>query len=300
MPDDLENKLEELLRKIDVDEEAERLKKKVVELESELAVYRRKEEPSMEQLLDKFKTVLNGNPNNFLGEIKIVDEILPPEEINIFLQQTVNFDRYQHYQNAVGFFTSKLIQNSYNAGNNEFTINTQSYYLRAINFLGFILEGKNKDNLMKLTIEGDVNDHCLREARNVSVQIKGNANKFLGFGTIDSIIVVNYNAGESCGQKSQNSTFNVGGSVGNTCGTYSKYSNFKVGGSVGDDCGGELQNSTFRIRGNNPIIRLARNRVVRYFSVAALLTSAFFIGKECSAQSENATPGTYEFNYGEN
>src|SRR3989338_8235049 len=115
MTADLEDKLEELLRRIDVDEEAERLRAKVVQLEKELAGYHDREKASIVKLLDKFKIFIKCDEDQLANKVTAFKEILSPNEIYSFLQATDNeLTASQNYSSATGLVVSKLIQNSYN------------------------------------------------------------------------------------------------------------------------------------------------------------------------------------------
>ena len=93
-------------------------------------------------LSDEEKTCFVRNPHFRFYGVCIAD-VLSPAEINIFAQSRLINDRSSH----AGLFLSKLIQNSYAAGYNDFQI-TLGCPILFPNYL----EGK-KNNLLKIVIE---------------------------------------------------------------------------------------------------------------------------------------------------
>ena len=51
-----------------------------------------------------------------------VRSVLTPTKINLFLQSTITSEHKRNYASFTGLFISRLIQNSYNAGNNNFVL----------------------------------------------------------------------------------------------------------------------------------------------------------------------------------
>src|SRR3989344_7879657 len=75
------------------------------------------------ELCREYEEVLEAR--DYKGKIKTIDDILAPSEINAFLQTTIGFEQHPEYDLRTGMFISQLIQKSYDAGNNDFVLNTQ-------------------------------------------------------------------------------------------------------------------------------------------------------------------------------
>ncbi|HLD00955.1 MAG TPA: hypothetical protein VJC39_04370, partial [Candidatus Nanoarchaeia archaeon] len=56
----------------------------------------------------KYEEVLEAN--DYEGEIKTIDDILAPSDINTFLQTTITCQQHQNYDWRTGMFISQLIQ----------------------------------------------------------------------------------------------------------------------------------------------------------------------------------------------
>lgn len=79
-----------------------------------------------EELLNKYEAFLNvrileeKDYDFFTRTGGPIAEILLPEQMNQFLQMTSAFETHSNYQENTGVFLSRLVQNSYNAGHNNF------------------------------------------------------------------------------------------------------------------------------------------------------------------------------------
>ncbi len=98
-------------------------------------------------------------------------DVLTPEEIDKFLQLTALHEDDERHQEATCYFLSRLIQNSYEAGHNGFTLNSRTLTKRLGCGIAF-LKGKMR-NPIKITINGDV-EAIGREVRYVDFDIRGN------------------------------------------------------------------------------------------------------------------------------
>ena len=203
--------------------------------------------PNLEGLLKKYEEVLELDYLEFAEAVNSIDQILEPEEINAFLQATIVFEDSKDYILNTGEFISKLIQNSYDKGYNNFILNTKS--LIEIHSIGDKLEGAEKKPI-EVTIEGNTKNLCGYRSKNAIFNIKGNTGEWCGEESKNSIFNIEGNAGGNCGKYSTNSTFKIKGNVGDYCGTFSKYSTYSIEGDVADDCGYHAENSTFNIEGN--------------------------------------------------
>lgn len=122
------------------------------------------------ELFEKYEQFLKGRSFGSKST-----EILTPEEINLFLQATVVHEEHPSYVIITSLFISKLIQNSYNDGYNDFVLDTE--LLSSIMGLGYDLNG-TEDNPINLTIYGEkVNDCCFNSSY-LNLNIEGNVAKF--------------------------------------------------------------------------------------------------------------------------
>ncbi|MDI6738630.1 MAG: hypothetical protein QME12_09055, partial [Nanoarchaeota archaeon] len=121
---------------------------------------------------------------------------LLPEHINAFLQATIGYESHDTYGWDTGLFLTRLVQNSYDTGNNKFRICTRG--LALLGHLGRHLEGR-KRRPIEVIIDGDVGEECGRRAKYSSFSISGNIGRF-------------------CGSGAEKSTFSISGHVGSWCG----------------------------------------------------------------------------------
>ena len=186
-------------------------------------------EGKFSSLLKKYEEFLNLNhgefENRYMGEEKFIrndndiDDILQPTKIMAF---TLLTDRYKDNLWETALFINKLIQNSYNAGFNNFRLGDCS----EISDLCAYLEGKDKPISVK--IEGDAGEDCGSGANNLTISIAGNAGDFCGEYAEDSTITIGGNAGVRCAWRANNSTITIEGNTGYGCGLMAKNSTFKT------------------------------------------------------------------------
>ncbi|MBI4453217.1 hypothetical protein HY636_01085 [Candidatus Woesearchaeota archaeon] len=97
---------------------------------------------------------------------KTLTDVLTPTDINalfqIMLYEAEDEPKEKWYNDStserIGLFTAKLIQLSYNDGNNDFVLITKNSP-RIIVYIGYNLRG-NKERLIKIKIQGDIADLC--------------------------------------------------------------------------------------------------------------------------------------------
>ena len=135
---------------------------------------------------------------------KGVKEVLLPSDINLFLQQTREYENHTRYNINTGFFSSQLIQNSYNAGNNEFELDVTA--LKLIHNICFGVSG-TEERMVRVVIKGEAGDVCVWNVRNFTFTIE--------------------KAGDWCGFEAQHSTFTIG-KAGDNCGREAQFSTFKT------------------------------------------------------------------------
>ena len=156
--------------------------------------------------------------------------VLTPSEINAFLQMTMEVEDYERSSasDGVGHFITALIQNSYNAGHNNFVLYTSNLREKT-DKLGWFTKGKSK-RLINIKIFGDLGNHCFENGEYLSVEIYGNV-------------------GSSCGSCVKYSTLRIEGNADEWCGTNAEYSSVIINGNAKDKCGHNANSSSFVIKG---------------------------------------------------
>ena len=151
-----------------------------------------------------------------------VHDVLLPSNINLFLQQTREYEHHPKYQIHTGYFISQLIQNSYNAENNDFELDMNS--LKVMNNVVSNVSG-TKERMVRVVITGEIGDECGYQVQHSTL-------------TIEKV-------GRGFGQNAQSSIFTIG-EAGDRCGAWAKHSTFTIG-KAGGDCGHFATRSTFTI-----------------------------------------------------
>ena len=126
-------------------------------------------------LHDKFRQVLNEHEQKkyiapyFFG--LGITEILTPENINRFIQTTIQHEHHPYYQATVGRVASRLIEKSYEAGTTRFYLD-----LRNLKAPHYLINNIYADYRRKLevTIDGDVGSDFAVHSVNLNVTLHGN------------------------------------------------------------------------------------------------------------------------------
>src|SRR3989338_1232257 len=138
-PDELEEKVDLLLENITAKERAQQLEEENLKLRKrleqlELFVQGNGPVEDYKDLQEKFSCFQNSweekktNHNHLSSEEYvtstqvIADILLTPQEIDDFLHVSKKFQGTVYYQTQIGVFMTRLIQNSYDAGNNDFIL----------------------------------------------------------------------------------------------------------------------------------------------------------------------------------
>jgi hypothetical protein len=188
----------------------------------------------------------------------MVNDVLTPSEINSFLQATKPWQEKEVYKNWTGRVISQLIQNSYDAGHNDFVLNTKD--LAPISVIATEVVGKDDDHV-RLWVEGGVGSSCGLESEYLTINIAGDAATHLGEKSKHSTFNVEGSAESYCGQRAEESSFNIAGNGGYACGDHAKKSTFNIEGDVGLSCGEKAHDSVFRIMG-----KISQNSAKKTFS----------------------------------
>jgi len=179
-----------------------------------------------ERFLDK-DSFSEDEGKQFVGCNRDITEILTPDEINSFLQATQQHESHRNYSWNTGSMVSRLIQNSYNKGYNNFLLNLKNDYFYTHDNIGIHLLGTEATPLF-LTIQGDVEHWCGEDAKYSSFTLSGDVGDCCGDGAQYSSYVVKGNAKNCCGLNARNSTFTFNGTVGNLFGDGAIYCTFKT------------------------------------------------------------------------
>jgi len=114
---------------------------------------------TIDGVLENYEQALDFSVSTWYDDIKALayKTILTPEQITQFLKATKAFESYDDYVWNTGYFVSGLIQKSYDAGNNDFVLDTRN--LPDIKSLCSFLKGKGNKRL-KVTFNGDTGVDC--------------------------------------------------------------------------------------------------------------------------------------------
>jgi hypothetical protein len=193
------------------------------------------------ETIEKIKTI-DGNISSALIEFTdfmkidkqdsdsyVVKTILSPSEINEFIPLLKNYKFDFEGASIPAHFINKLIQSSYNSGNNDFFLNIpDGQHLRP---LAFNLEGKEKDPIILsasgelsyaflflsknviATIDGNLGDHFCHLTENVTTIIVGNVKDGAGWDSKNLKLAIKGNVGNYFGKDSINLSAYVNGEI---------------------------------------------------------------------------------------
>ncbi len=173
--------------------------------------------------------------------------ILTPEEIDQVLQHTIQYEQHENYSWNTGLFFARLIQDSFNAGYNNFYLNMRS--LAAEISAIHSLEGR-ADRIMCITINGNVGKGIGYCAKHAKFEIKGNADEECGKETENSTFTIHGNVGDQCAMEAKHSKFDIRGNAGELCGIWGKHLIMNIQGNAGLRVGHRTSNSRFYLHGS--------------------------------------------------
>ena len=189
--------------------------------------------------------------------------VLMPAQINIALQRIIQTAVRQKAENDItGLFLTRLIQDSYNQGNETFFLNTQhvqiDYLAHELNAekLKLIVQGNLGSRGgwfskgCSYFINGTVRDRLGMESANCSYVIEGNAREYCGEESKDCSYLIRGNIDHECGWSSEHCTYIIEGNGGGHLGHYSIDCSYNIKGNVGDKCGWGSKNCTYTIKGD--------------------------------------------------
>ncbi|MDI6721538.1 MAG: hypothetical protein QMD85_04045, partial [Candidatus Aenigmarchaeota archaeon] len=185
--------------------------------------------------------------------------VLTPERVNTFLQAAIRYEQHRNYSICTGPFISSLIQNSYNAGHNDFHLNAKAA-AEPLSFIGYMLEGKRKEPI-RVLIEGSAGSLCGGKAECLDC----NTSRFTFYdgdpedNSFD-VMVTRYCDfhselfGDNCGNLARHCSF-TGREFGNDCGYRAKQCSF-TGEVFGNGCGSHAYECIFKTSSEESVRRL--------------------------------------------
>lgn len=146
-----------------------------------------------------------GSPLRWVPELKRETfRVLEPADIDLVLQALIiSQPKHVLEDHYTGHFISKLLQASYDAGNNDFVLTTGDFNIRD---LGGKLKGK-KDNPLRLIIEGNCGYGFGHWSEFCDYLVNGNAQQFFGEINSDSRFTIHGTVGSRPGEYSDNCLF---------------------------------------------------------------------------------------------
>ncbi|MFH1638126.1 MAG: hypothetical protein ABIB71_06895 [Candidatus Woesearchaeota archaeon] len=161
-----------------------------------------------EELRKQYEEILAESPLDYHQQgCSRITATLRPQQINSFLQATIKYGSHKNYSARTGNLITRLIQNSHDAGNNKFTLNTKALS-KDIHNIGYKLRGK-EGSLLEIIVVGNVGWACASNAKNIGqICISGNVGNHCSNGAKNiKGIYIGGNAGAWCGTGAKNSTF---------------------------------------------------------------------------------------------
>lgn len=149
-------------------------------------------------------------------------DILSPAQIDLLVQELIKYEQIA-LEASTGVLISKLIQDSYDAGYNDFVLTSND---TPLNYLGCGLKGGQE--------------------RKLQLKVKGPVGKSCGFESQYTTFIIEGDTGNNCGNNSKWNTF-ILGNVGDWCGAYSQHNKVIITGSAGKGCGVGAKHCSFRV-----------------------------------------------------
>ncbi len=206
--------------------------------------------PQLEALLKKYQEVL-AHDGRFLPSVDDLHDAPTPEQIDQCLQSTAPFECHKNYEEHTGIFLSKLIQNSYEAGHNNFRLTTRTL-TKNITYLDDFKGGYYRP--IHITIDGNIGHMCGHDSSHARIELMGNAKDW-------------------CGDNAEDSTFIIHGTTGFYCAGNSKHCRFHLLGDIPFDIGAD-KSEVFGIKGTEFIVY----RQEKYEELIERLTRRFVEG----------------------
>ncbi len=202
----------------------------------------------------------------YYNAIEDISKILTPEEINQFLQMTIEIESHDNYQVRTGIFLSRLIQNSYDAGNNDFHLDTTSL-TRHLTYFCMLIEGE-EERPININIRGDVGYSFGFKSQYAKFTITGNVGLWLSTYSKFCNIFTTGNVGPWAGNASHHCTYTLAGNVESNLGENSQQSNYFIGGTLGNCVGINAMNCVYKtsnLKTLHELVKYLSNKNKIYF-----------------------------------
>jgi len=139
---------------------------------------------------------------DFLNTDNKISEILPPADIQSFLQAVRPYRYNRHFSSVTPRLLNQLIQNSYEAGYNDFHLNLYSI-MKAV-----CSEVHGSDsNPICIEIEGYVGNSSVSSVNRATIKVKGDTGPLFGSLARDSTIYIDGNVGQLFANRAERCTF---------------------------------------------------------------------------------------------
>ena len=204
--------------------------------------------------------------------------VLTPAQIDIALQQIIQETPKERTNDSMtGRYITLLIQDSYTAGNNNFTLNSKD---ARIDRLAYNLAGTKKQPIT-LTINGNTGNNCGVYMEQSQITINGNTGDWCGADMNRSQVTINGNTGDYFGYRMNRSQVTINGTEGYHYLYYGGCDHIVIiYGNTGDWCGKYATNSTISTnktktykkikanisKGNTVILYDARRNIVEQYA----------------------------------
>ena len=128
-----------------------------------------------------------------------------PAEINVFVQSNPQFEKQKNNINIFSPFVTRLLQNSYDQGHNNFMIPQNTLSKTVWHGFGQMLTGQ-KEKPLQIELCADMEADFMHGATYVHAKLVGNALDYFGgsaqYSTLEATGIV-----ETCAEKAEESTF---------------------------------------------------------------------------------------------
>lgn len=187
---------------------------------------------------DQFKGKYQSKADSYISELDL--GVLNGGQIDIVLQKLIHSEELLPNR-FVGFFLTRLIQDSYYGGHNDFVLTTRD---SLIDSLGYNLKG-TLERKLELHVRGNIGSNFGPYAQHTVLVAEGNVGAFCGSSSSFNSFLIKGNARNHCGFYSHYNLFTIEGGVGGCCGRLSHHNTFSFYGDVGDSCGHNSHHNTF-------------------------------------------------------
>ncbi len=184
-----------------------------------------------------------------------INQILTPNEIEAFLFFSRKYEKRQTYAPAIGSLLNILIQNSYNAGHNNFQLNP--YYLKKyVRDIGWF--SGSKEEPLLITLRGRFGDHTAEGLKYVNLALHKNTGNLFGAHSEDSKITLHGDCGHHSAHHLKASHFTVYGKCGEFSGNNAQRCTFLLA-EVERGFGYTSKDCTFKTTNEDTIVNLMKS-----------------------------------------